>query len=265
MPAKKELPPFDHHRDGSEKRPAVAADRLGFSTHHHGQQQRLDGIGSEPIASGGGGSGSEGLLLPVRRSGTEAVVVVPPRLFVATAAGEGTRPEGSTGLLSARSTPNRRSPERYAARASKRSLLRTDSLQRQPPPPPPPQPPAANGQQQEAPLGGNHSERRVWVESLLPESSSVDSFESWDGLLFPDSYAGSRSLDLRPGDGGGGGGGGGGSGGGRNGVGVLGFSDTDEFPEAELAPAAAREEGEADLTPLRDNSTDSELAFPLNA
>ncbi|CAM9700735.1 unnamed protein product [Ectocarpus sp. 4 AP-2014] len=254
MPPGEELS-LDHHRDGSEKGPAVAIDRFGLSTDQHGQQQRPDEIGGEPLAasgSGGGGGGSGGLLLPARRSVSEAVVVVvPPRLFVA-AASEGTRPEGSTGRFSARSTADRRSPERYAARAAKRSAFGTDSLQRRPPPPP--QPTATNGQQQVAPLGGSHSERRVLVERLSPESSSVDSFESSDGLLFPDSYTGSRGLDFICVDGGGGGGGR--SGGGRRGVGVLGFSDADEFAEAELTPAAAGEEGEAQFTPMRDISTD---------
>ncbi|CAN0505360.1 unnamed protein product, partial [Ectocarpus sp. 8 AP-2014] len=233
-----EEPSLDHHRDGSEKGPAGAADRFRFGTDQHGQQRRQDEIGGEPLAAsgrgGGGGSGTGGLLLPARRSVAEAVVVVvPPRLFVAASGGEGTRQEGSTARFSTRSTAGRRSPERYAARAAKRSVLGTDSLQGRPPPPP--QQTATNGQQQEAPLGGNHSERTVLVERLLPESSSLDSFESSDGLLFPDSYTGSRGLDLLRGDGGGGGR----SGGGRSGVGVLGFSGADEFAEAELAPAAA--------------------------
>ncbi|CAN0471876.1 unnamed protein product, partial [Ectocarpus sp. 12 AP-2014] len=253
MPPGEELS-LDHHRDGSERGPAVATDRFGLGTDQHEQQQRPDETGGEPLAASGGG-GAEGLLLPARRSVAEGVVVVvPPRLFVA-AGGEGTRPEGSTGRFSARSTADRRSPERYAARAAKRSVFGTDSLQRRPPPPP--QPTATNEQQQKAPLGGSYSERRVLVERLSPESSSVDSFESSDGLLFPDSYTGSRGLDLLRVDGGGGGGGGGGrSGGGRSGVGVLEFSNADEFPEAELTPAAAGEEGEAQFTPMRDNSTD---------
>ncbi|CAB1110194.1 unnamed protein product [Ectocarpus sp. CCAP 1310/34] len=242
-----EEPSLDHHRDGSEKGPAVAKDSFGFSTDQHGQQQRPDEIGSEPLAASGSGAGAGGLLLPARRSVAEAVVVVvPPRLFVA-AAGEGIRPEGG---FSARSTADRRSPERYAARAAKRSVFGTDSLQRRQPPPP--QPTTTDGQQQEAPLGGTHSERRALVERLLPESSSVDSFESSDGLLLPDSYTGPRGLDLVRGDGGGGGR----SGGGPSGVGVLGFSDADEFAEAELTPAAAGEEGEALFTPMRDNSTE---------